>query len=166
MAEDYISFDLGDLGAALDIVIRGLLDDIADFAKGRFEAHVPQGPTLRTLEAVNRSRVNKFPFGYEVEAGVGEIEPRDAHESPEYPLFAHEGTGLFNKENPHWIVPLHGNVMVFEAYQGGNATGNLVFTRNVEGQEAQPYLDTVESETQAYVQLKKRTVAALINSLL
>jgi hypothetical protein len=55
--------------------------------------------------------------------------------------------------------------MVFDVYDAAEESGwRTVVTRNTEGQEAQPYLDTVEGEVNAYIRLKKREVARLLNS--
>jgi hypothetical protein len=143
----------------VELVLRNFMHDIADFARDSFYKHVPQGDSLRTLESVEEGRVNKTPYGFEVEIGITPIEEVEEGESPYYPLFVHEGTGLFS-DDPHWIVPTHGNVMVFER------GGDVIFTRQTTGQPAQPYLDTVEEETHVYIELKKQEVARLIQQLM
>lgn len=146
-------------------LLHDFMDDVADFAIRSLRKHVPVD-TGRTYDHIHRGNVEKTPYGYKVEVGILPIEMLKKGESPDYPVFVHEGTGLFGEER-HWIVPQHGNIMVFDVDGGpGNIDngGHTVFTRNVEGQPAQPYMDTVTAETSDYIRLKKRELAAILNN--
>jgi hypothetical protein len=146
-----------------EVIFREFMEDVADVAVKSFQRHVPFD-SGRTWEAISASPVNKTPYGYTVSVGIEPIVDLMSGESEIYPVFVHEGTGMFS-DDPHWIVPQHGNVMVFDVYDAAEESGwRTVVTRNTEGQEAQPYLDTVEGEVNAYIRLKKREVARLLNS--
>lgn len=150
--------------AKIKAILHDFMDDVADFAIKSLQRNVPLGDTGRTFEHIHRGNVERTAYGYKVEIGILPIELLKSGESADYPVFVHEGTGMFS-DDPHWIVPQHGNVMVFEVDDGTmSGGGRTIFTRNVEGQEAQPYMDTVEKETSAYIRLKKREIAALINN--
>lgn len=152
--------------AEMEVAFRDFMSDIGSYMASRLRHHVPLGATWRTFRNIYEDDVEKTPYGYSVDVGIHPIEDVQQGESPIYPLFVHEGTGMFS-DNPHWIVPQHGNVMVFEDLRHGIEGGpsSIVFTRSVEGQEAQPYMDIVEEETGVYVELKKRELAAIINNM-
>lgn len=143
----------------LGMLFREFVEDLADFAKGSFQRHVPIGDTFRTFEAVNSTRAVKRPFGYEASAGVGRV-PTLGRESSQYPLFVHRGTGIFNRDGGTPIYPTHGNVLVFH-----NKAGEKIFTRWVKGQVPQPYLEEVRAETNAYYEAKKHELKAIVKYL-
>lgn len=152
-----------------DAFYRDFMEDIAEEAYKLFVEHIPLGPTGRTLAALSKGDVNKHPGGlWTVSVGVGHV-PVGEDEDEDYPLFVHEGTGIFKQgvgrsrdaQNEAIIYPEHGNVMVFE--KKGEGT---IFTRWVEGQKPQPYLDTVDRELQPYLQLQKRRLAAIMSLLI
>lgn len=144
----------------VDLLMREFMGDVRDKVIELFQEHVPR-ESGRTYDAISAGDINKTAFGYSVQVGIESIQELKAGESEYYPLFVHEGTGLFS-DRPHWIQPLHGNVMTFE----NKKTGDYIITRNTQGQEAQPYLDTVEERADHYLTLKKRELAAIINRTL
>lgn len=148
-------------GAEVELLLRDFVEDVAQKAAASFRRKVPIGDTFRTWESVGINGPFKTATGqWRATAGVGPIEKLKPGESPNYPIFVHEGTGLFRKNNPGLIYPQHGNVMVFEV------DGQTIFTRYTQGQPAQPYIQEVQEETERYMRLKKRELAALINNLL
>lgn len=143
-----------------DLIIRGFVEDFASFAEDSFIKHVPYA-SGRTLNAIHKGKVEKTPFGYQAEVGVKSIFGLREGESPDYPLFVHEGTGLWaDGGTGSAITPLNGNVIAFEKLGEGT-----VFTRWVSGQAPQPYLEDVEEEVSEYIFKKKRELAAILSKL-
>lgn len=142
-----------------DLIIRQWLHDIADFAEDSFYRHVPYA-TGRTLAAISESRVNKTPYGFTVEVGIGQIFGLHYGEDPEYPKYVHEGTGIYGPRGMP-IMPTNGNVIAFDKLGEGT-----IFTRWVEGQRPQPYIDDVEREVQAEIILKKADLALMLSALI
>lgn len=147
--------------AAIDLVIREFMHDIAEFAFESFARHIPFD-SGRTLNALSEGRVNKTPWGYTVDVGVEPVSTVRDGESPLYPLFVHEGTGIFRSDGKgKMIYPEHGNVMAFE-----KSTGETVFTRWVRGQAPQPYSEIVDEETNEYIRGREKILAATLSTLL
>lgn len=140
-----------------DLIIREWLHDIANFAEDAFARHIPF-KSGRTLRALSKGRVNKTPYGYTIDIGIHPIFGLKYGEDPEYPRYVHEGTGIHYDGSA--IVPLNGNVMAFEKLGEGT-----VFTRFVEGQKPQPYIDDVEREIQAEIIIRKADLALMLNAL-
>lgn len=158
-------FDTSDIEGAnsvkADALVRAWMHEVADFIEDLFVQKVPY-QTGRTLHAVRQGRINKTSYGYSMEVGVGQIFGLKYGESPNYPLFVHEGTGIFRDGagESGLVTPSHGNVMAFEKLGEGT-----VFTRWVEGQPAQPYLEEITAETDAHLVMKKRELAAALSAL-
>jgi hypothetical protein len=155
--EDFFGF-LDD--AKADLIIRDWLHEIADFAEDSYYRHVPYA-SGRTLAAINKSRVNKTPYGYTVEVGIGPIFGLHYGESPEYPVFVDQGTGIFGPEGESGLItPQNGNVIAFEKLGEGT-----IFTRFVEGQEAQNYSEKIHEEVDAEIVIKKAELAVMLSAL-
>lgn len=162
--------------ARIEIIVRDWLDDIAGFAKESFQENVPF-KTGRLFEAISEGRVDKHPWGWSVSIGIEPIEELKPGESPEYPLFVSEGTGLFG-ERGQLITAQHGNVMVFSvedkaepgftklAPSKKELEQGVIFTRNVEGQEPQPFIEETYQEVNWYIRVRKRELAARISHAL
>lgn len=162
----------------IDAAIIAFLDDIADFAYKSFHAHVPHGETLRLAGAIHKDRVEKIPGGFSVSVGIHPIEKVGAGESPNYPLFVDEGTGLFGPKRK-LIKPVHGNVMVFHVAEvrgfaairaglfgePGDAGGTII-TQWVEGQHAQHFSELVEKESTLEFKIKKRELAKFLSKII
>lgn len=153
------------LTAAMSLLVKQFVKQVADFALDSSRKHIPQGNTLRSLEALEIDGPHRGvdPGSWIANVGVGEITPKDQHESPDYPIFVHQGTGLFHEdESKAGLITAAqpGNVMVFEKLGEGT-----VFTRTVEGQLPQPWSEDVDRETNEYVRLHKRALAKKIEAL-
>ncbi len=132
------------------------VEDAADVAYRSFQRHAPVGLTGRTHEAIFKTRATiSETGGYEASAGVSEVEGAS---DPRYPLYVHEGTGIFGPSKAP-IFATHGNVMVFEKEGEG-----AVFTRWVQGQEAQPYLQDVADDVQRWIRVHKHDIVRTINN--
>lgn len=158
--------------AHIEIIVRDWLDDIAHFAEMSFERHVPF-KTGRMAAAVREGVVNKHPWGWSVSIGIDPVDEVDPGESPNYPKFVEEGTGIFGN-NHDVIKPQHGNVMVFSVtkkkFPGFTKNPNarelaegVIFTRHVQGQPAQHYLEDTYQEVKAVIRLRKRELARRIS---
>lgn len=156
---EFIKVDDKALAVEIDAAIIAFLEDVAKFVEHDFHRQVPRGETNRLFGAVNRSRVEKSPKGFKVEIGIKPIPPSKPGESPQYPLFVDQGTGLFG-ERHNIITPTHGNVMVFE-YKG-----RTIFTRFVEGQKGQHFSDIVYTDSKAYFKVKKHELARILSTLI
>lgn len=158
----------------VDAIFYNLMDDIADEAERVFIQHIPF-QSGRTLNALEKGDINKHPGFYSVSIGIRPIENVEPGEDPEYPLFVHEGTGIFAKDgNRGLILPKGfgqgevgddlfsnepGNVIAFQ--KGGD--GELVFTRYVKGQQPQSYLDDVHREMERYLAFKRTELKVLLS---
>lgn len=164
-----VTVDTNDVEGANDAkaeaLVRAWMHEIGDFVEDLFVQKVPYA-SGRTLHAVRQGRINKTPYGYTMEVGVGQIFGLKYDESPDYPLFVHEGTGIFanradGSSDAGLITPQHGNVIAFEKLGEGT-----VYTKWVQGQRAQPYLDEITEESDAYITVKKAELAAALNALI
>jgi hypothetical protein len=144
--------------AKADLIIREWVHGIADFAEDAFYRHTPYS-SGRMLNAITQGRVNKTPYGYTVNIGIAPIFGLKYGESPEYPRFVEEGTGIFGPRGKA-IMPQNGNVMAFEKLGEGT-----VFTRWVEGQKPQSFMDDIEDEVGAEIVLKKAELAIILDAL-
>jgi hypothetical protein len=83
-----------------NLLLKEFLEDAAEFAYQDFKRKVPTRRTKRTRlkngrtkSAVRKDkRVTKTAFGYQIAIGVNRIKNLREGESPEYPLFVHQGT--------------------------------------------------------------------------
>jgi hypothetical protein len=159
--------------ATVSLFVKQFVADIADYALHSAQKHIPKGETLRSLEALEVLGPERGATkgSWVANVGLGEVESLgDEHESPIYPVFVHEGTGLFANQETYegrygggesgLIRPANGNIMVFEKEGEGS-----VFTRHVEGQLPQPWSEDVHRETDEYVRLRKRVLAGKIQAL-
>jgi hypothetical protein len=94
----------------------------------------------------------QFTIGASIEArfGVSRVYPRGVGGrfkagSQIYPLFVHEGTGLFGRLH-RVITPKRAKVMVFMGRTG------LVKARFVRGQKPQPYMREAYADARAYIE--------------
>lgn len=166
----------------LNLSIKDLLDDVADFAETSLKAHVPFY-SGRMHDAIERDRVQRIvhqgDIAYKVNIGIGAIPPTQG-ESPEskrlqYPIFVLRGTGEFGPTG----LPIRsggnlaGNVKdIFESLEVSNLIqgpkqashgnvmafeegGETVFTRRVKGQKPNDFLDRAIDETNEYIERKK-----------
>lgn len=163
---DFLSFEFDneeDFGGFLDnakaeLVIREWLHEIADLAEDSFYKHVPYA-SGRMAHAITQGRVNKTPYGYTVDIGIAPVFGLHYGESPEYPRYVEEGTGIYY-EGGGKITPSHGNVIAFEKLGEGT-----VFTRWVEGQPPQHFMEKIEDEVRGEIILKKAELAVMLNAL-
>lgn len=165
MAQQFLSweFDDDDFGGFLDnvkadVIIRNWVHGIADFAQDSFYRHVPYA-SGRMLHAVSQGRVNKTPYGYTVNIGIQPVFGLKYGEDPEYPRYVEEGTGLWGPDGAKY-TPTNGNVMAFEKLGEGT-----VFTRFVEGQKPQRFMEVIEDEVRGEIVLKKAELAILLSAL-
>lgn len=83
-----------------NLLLKEFLEDAAEFAYQDFKRKVPTRRTKRTRlkngrtkSAVRKDkRATKTAFGYKIAIGVTRIKNLREGESPEYPLFVHQGT--------------------------------------------------------------------------
>jgi hypothetical protein len=165
--------------AEIDTTIREFLEEMAIFAEEAFRAHVPVGDTLGIYDAIYRDRVKKKGDFFNVEVGIGPVEPVPPGVDPNYPLYVDQGTGLWGPEHD-LIYPQHGNVLVFTVSSsdwvipnrrsGGNlfdrGPGQEVFTRYIEGQKPQHFSEKVDEETEAFFKIKKRELAQILSKII
>lgn len=90
------------LGASQQVV-RRTVNDLADRAVSQIKLTIPRGRTNTLYRRLSRTRARRIASatGVEWQAIVG-IERR--FPNPLFPLYVHEGTGLFRKDNPRWIT--------------------------------------------------------------
>lgn len=151
----------------IDAAIRFYLNDIADWARYALIKNAPID-SGSLVDHISEGRVNKTGDFWTVSIGIEPIPPKHVGESPEYPKFVDEGTGIFGPEgfasgggDSNHFSPLHGNVLAFE-----KASGETVFTRWVTGQVGQHFMDRTENEVNAHIEVSKHELAAIISSML
>jgi hypothetical protein len=109
----------------------------------------------RTTALVRHIRADDVGLSFvgdhvEARFGVSRVLPRGAGGrfvpgSQTYPLFVHEGTGLFGRLH-RVITPRRARYMVFRGRTG------LVVARSVRGQRPQPYMREAYEDARAYVE--------------
>jgi len=160
----------GKFKAEVEILLKEFMDDIADFTEEQFRDNVPIGASPeggRTQEHIS-GNVEKTKYGFALSVGVEPISTLKPGEDPQYPIYVHGGTGHFNPFEPHDILPANGNIMQYITYSSGPffGPGDVIKTRFTKGQEAQPYLDRISREVNAYIRVKKRELSAKIVNII
>ena len=118
--------------------------------------HAPKGASGRLEDAIENDAIVFRIRGNEIAARFGvQPVPNPARGSRLYPLYVHEGTGLFGRLG-RLIVVKRAKAMVFPG--GGKpwptmfgSTGRVVKV-TVQGQKPQPYMRLAYEEAQSYVE--------------
>jgi hypothetical protein len=155
---DYeFDWDIGDddNSLAIEAAIVDFMEDVASYMKESYEVYTPED-SGRMREAIEQGNVQKTATGWGVSVGINPVEGAS---DPNYPKYVDEGSGVFGPKRQR-IYASHGNVIAFE-----KATGETVFTRYIEGQESQNISDKVEADTNDYIRVKKRELAAILSKL-
>ena len=131
-----------------------LLDEARRVGQQSAEIYAPER-TRRLKRKLESTPANREPTGaLEARVGVGEI-----HELPGgrsgparegqslYPLFVHEGTGLFGAHH-RLIRPRRAKAMRFVGRTG------LVYAKTVKGQRPQPYMAEAFEDVNAFVRAR------------
>jgi hypothetical protein len=126
-----------------------MLAGAASYAEVQMKAFAPGSirqltstSDVRWIDALELEAV----AGVEPAVGRGDIDPR-------FPLYVHEGTGLYRLHSPSYIRPQRARAMRFEKRGEGPK-----FRRRVSGQRAQPFVYMAYQMTTLYMRARVATM--------
>lgn len=144
--------DSGNIRGAVTPVLRQAARVGAEAAR----LHAPRGSTGRLAGAIADDAI-VFRIRGDVATARFGVQPvrNPGRGSPLYPIFVHEGTGLYGRRH-RLITPRRSPAMVFP--RGGKpwpvvaGRSGVVIARAVRGQKPQPYMLTAYEEARVYVE--------------
>lgn len=148
---DEVRMRLGDSGRVRRHMAR-VLNEAARIGTQSARIYAPKRSGA-LVSHIKEEDVRFSPGDDHIEAsfGVSRVFPREAGSgrfragSQTYPLFVHEGTGIFGRYR-RVITPRRARYMVFR----GN-TGRIIRTEFTRGQRAQPYMREAYADARSYI---------------
>lgn len=134
-----------------------VLNEAARIGAQAARIYAPKGATHRLVNAIRDDTIQFAATGTHIEASFG-VSPvsratrgeggrftGSAPGSRKYPVYVHEGTGLYGRLN-RLITPRRARAMVFVGRTG------LVVRRTIRGQRPQPFMREAYMDARAYIE--------------